>query len=216
MTKQGLFQNHKDGWISGNLLTQLIRKISTAPKSGQQGPPSLPPSSPAFPKEERILWAKKTCPVFLLPIRPHFGDQNSKIPCPNGPKPISRAYTGLFPASIPFQAESCHQRSIHPKAWEMAKVNCLWGDDSVVGGSLDKWAGASIAVYMRHLMVWDGAGVKKRRMVGCSLGLAMSRLSLSFRIPRSMKSMRILNVKVGDKNIQYLTVWYFSLQFLNI
>ena len=50
MTKQGLFQNPRDGWISGNQLRQFIRTISTAPGPGQQGQPSWHPSRPAFPK----------------------------------------------------------------------------------------------------------------------------------------------------------------------
>lgn len=100
MTKQGLFQNHKDEWISGNLLVQFIKTVSTALGPGNRAPP------PALllPKGKVFLWAK-TCPVFLLPTRPHFWYQGCKVACPNGPKPISRAYTDLFPGSIPSRVD---------------------------------------------------------------------------------------------------------------
>lgn len=64
-------------------------------------------------------------------------------------------------------------------------------------------------------MVWDGTGSEKKSSEGCTLGLRMGRLSLSFHKPRSMRILDShlaslvvmkINVKVGDKNIFYLTV----------
>lgn len=93
MTKQDLFQNRKDGCISGNLLMQLIKTISTALGARQQGPP--PGSTPALllPKGKGFPWAK-TCPVFLLPTRPHFW--TLKWPAQMVPSPVP----GPTPASF--------------------------------------------------------------------------------------------------------------------
>lgn len=44
------------------------------------------------------------------------------------------------------------------------------GAGSIVGWSLDMWAGVSTALHMKLLMVWVGAGGRKRRRVGCGLG----------------------------------------------
>lgn len=42
---------------------------------------------------------------------------------------------------------------------------------------MDVGAGASRAVHIRLLTVWDGAGSEKRKIVGYRLGLEMDRLS---------------------------------------
>lgn len=94
------------------------------------------------------------------------------------------------------------------------------GDGSVVRWSLDVGAGASRAVHIRLLTVWDGAGSEKRKIVGYSLGLKMDRLSLSFHIPRSMRILTSnlasqvvmkVNVKVGDKNMFNSLTSYFAI-----
>lgn len=106
MTKQGLFQNHKHGWMT-------IRKSIKYNLSGQSVLPwiwATGPPTPALllPKGKGFLWARRTCPVFLLSDH-IFDTKTPKSPAPMAPSP--------FPGPIPIlKGGSSHQNSTHPTA----------------------------------------------------------------------------------------------------
>lgn len=161
MTKQGSFQNHQDGWVSGSLFIQSIKTISTGLRPQHQ---SLPPwPLPALlPKDKDSSQPRRLVLSSSFLLDHTFGTRSPKVPAQMAlsPFPGSTPASSLVPCS---QGWISPQSGVRPKAWGMAKVRLLVGDGSVIRWSFGVRVGASTSVPMRLFMVWDGAGDRKRR-----------------------------------------------------
>lgn len=179
-----------------------IRKsIKTIYQDNQSCPWTRPTGLPALvPLQAYFSQRLVLCSSSLLDH--NLGYPDSKTACSNDPHPFLRLTLAsyLVPPA---------QGWILPPEWYSSQGlrdgqgQGAVGDGSVVGWSLDLWAGVSLAGHMRCLLVWDGAGGEKSRTAGLSLSLGVGSLSLSSHIPRSM---RILNSNSASKVVMKVNV----------
>lgn len=175
-----------------------IRKsIKTIYQDNQYWPTGLPALIPlqAYFSQRLVL-----CSSSLLDQ--NLGYQDSKPACSNGPSP----FPGLTLAT--FLVPPAQGWVLPPEWYTSQGLKDGQGQAACGGWQYSRVkpgfvAGVSLAVHMRCLLVWDGAGGEKSRMAGFSLRVAVGRLSLSFHMPRSM---RILNSNLASKVVMKVNV----------
>lgn len=157
MTKQCSLENHQGGGTLGSVFIQSLRTMGTALGPWQQSPPSWPPPA-LVPMGKGFLSAKKTCPVFLLSVRPHFSIPGLQEYLPRWPQAhISKALTSLFLVPCPqgWILPPARWHTPRPKGWP--GWGCLWRMALVIRWSLETGVGVPTAVHVRCPTVCDGS-----------------------------------------------------------
>ena len=183
----------------------------------------LQPSSTTNLPWNKKTMSKKICPPRAhappTPVlcRPHSGFLESRIPCPNGPKPAWGPAQTFSQIHLP---KADHAADANSPTLKWVQEAGIWGE---VWTSLGVWAGVHM-VCMRSLTLWAGVGYSNRRGVGCkpeagsqlfpphqaqewnSQESRKSKLEPS--LPDCHKD-RIISAGYYDR--YYLTVYYFAL-----